>query len=72
MNFHLQNVKRTPIMVALMMGAFVATLNETLLGNALPVLMNEFQVGATTIQWLTAAYLFVVGALIPVTAFQQW
>jgi len=73
MNLHLQNVKRTPIMVALMMGAFVATLNETLLGNALPVLMNEFQVGATTIQWLTAAYLLVVGALIPVTALiQQW
>ncbi|WP_343069273.1 MDR family MFS transporter [Lysinibacillus agricola] len=73
MNLHLQNVKRTPIMVALMTGAFVATLNETLLGNALPVLMNEFQVGATTIQWLTAAYLLVVGALIPVTALiQQW
>ena len=73
MNLHLQNVKRTPIMVALMVGAFVATLNETLLGNALPVLMNEFQVGATTIQWLTAAYLLVVGALIPVTALiQQW
>ncbi len=73
MHLHLQNVKRTPIMVALMVGAFVATLNETLLGNALPVLMNEFQVRATTIQWLTAAYLLVVGALIPVTALiQQW
>ncbi|MFF2483503.1 MDR family MFS transporter [Paenibacillus sp. NPDC058071] len=69
----LQKVKRMPIMVSLMMGAFVATLNETLLGNALPVLMKEFQVGATTIQWLTAAYLLVVGALIPVTALvQQW
>lgn len=73
MNLDLQKVKRMPIMVALMMGAFVATLNETLLGNALPVLMKEFQVDATTIQWLTAAYLLVVGALIPVTALiQQW
>ncbi|MBE9918210.1 multidrug efflux MFS transporter [Paenibacillus donghaensis] len=73
MNLDLQKVKRMPIMFALMMGAFVATLNETLLGNALPVLMKEFQVGATTIQWLTAAYLLVVGALIPVTAvIQQW
>ncbi|MBG9465141.1 multidrug MFS transporter [Bacillus thuringiensis] len=73
MDLDLQKVKRMPIMVALMMGAFVATLNETLLGNALPVLMKEFQVGATTIQWLTAAYLLVVGALIPVTALiQQW
>lgn len=66
-------MKRIPIMVALMMGAFVATLDETLLGNALPVLMKEFQVSATTIQWLTAAYLLVVGALIPVTALiQRW
>lgn len=40
MNLHLQNVKRTPIMVALMIGAFVATLNETLLGNALAVLID--------------------------------
>ncbi|WP_036711502.1 MDR family MFS transporter [Paenibacillus pinihumi] len=73
MDLDLQKVKRMPIMVSLMMGAFVATLNETLLGNALPVLMKEFQVGATTIQWLTAAYLLIVGALIPVTALiQQW
>lgn len=73
MDSDLQKVKRMPIMVALMMGAFVATLNETLLGNALPVLMKEFQVSATTIQWLTAAYLLVVGSLIPVTAvIQQW
>ncbi|AZS15551.1 MDR family MFS transporter [Paenibacillus lutimineralis] len=73
MNLDLQKVKRMPIMFALMMGAFVATLNETLLGNALPVLMKEFQVGATTIQWLTSAYLLVVGALIPITAvIQQW
>lgn len=73
MNLHLQNVKRLPITVALMVGAFVATLNETLLGNTLPVLMGELQVDATTIQWLTAAYLLVVGTLIPVTAFiQQW
>ncbi|WP_144028938.1 MFS transporter, partial [Paenibacillus tyrfis] len=73
MNLDLEKVKRMPIMVALMMGAFVATLNETLLGNALPVLMKEFQVGATTIQWLTAAYLLVVGSLIPITALiQQW
>lgn len=73
MDLDLQKVKRMPIMFALMMGAFVATLNETLLGNALPVLMKEFQVGATTIQWLTAAYLLIVGALIPVTALiQQW
>ncbi|AJS60922.1 MDR family MFS transporter [Paenibacillus sp. IHBB 10380] len=73
MEIHFKNLKRTPILVALMTGAFAATLNETLLSNALTVLMGEFQVSATTIQWLSTAYLLVVGVLIPVTALiQQW
>ena len=43
----------------------VALLNETLLGNALTVLMKEFDVTASTIQWLSTAYMLVVGVLVP-------
>jgi len=69
----LQNIKRGPIMIALIVGMFVAALNETLMGNALPELMKTFGVSATTVQWLTTAYLLVVGVLVPVTAvLQQW
>ncbi|MEK3884020.1 MDR family MFS transporter [Paenibacillus sp. PL2-23] len=67
------NLKRGPIMVAMIVGMFVAALNETLMGNAFPALMASFDASATTIQWLTTAYLLVVGVLVPVTAvLQQW
>ncbi|MFF2480998.1 MDR family MFS transporter [Paenibacillus sp. NPDC058071] len=69
----LNNIKRGPIMLALIVGMFVAALNETLMGNALPELMRSFDVSATTVQWLSAAYLLIVGVLVPVTAvLQQW
>lgn len=62
----LYKIKRTPILVALVIGAFIAILSETLLSNALPELMQEFGVTASTIQWLTTAYMLVVGVLVPV------
>ncbi|QAY66919.1 DHA2 family efflux MFS transporter permease subunit [Paenibacillus protaetiae] len=69
----LSKIKRGPIVVALIIGAFVSILNETLLGNALPDLMKQFSVSASTIQWLTTAYMLVIGVLVPVTAIlQQW
>lgn len=69
----LANIKRTPIVIALIIGAFVTLLNETLLGNALKILMDELQVNEPTIQWLTTAYMLVVGVLVPITAIlQQW
>ncbi|WP_281884760.1 MDR family MFS transporter [Paenibacillus sp. YYML68] len=69
----LTSLKRGPIMVALIVGMFVAALNETLMGNAFPALMEAFGASATKVQWLTTAYLLVVGVLVPVTAvLQQW
>jgi MFS transporter, DHA2 family, lincomycin resistance protein len=69
----LKNLKRGPIMFALIVGMFVAALNETLIGNALPELMKSFGVTAATAQWLATGYMLVVGVLVPVTAvLQQW
>ncbi|OPH50002.1 multidrug MFS transporter [Paenibacillus ferrarius] len=69
----LNPIKRGPIMFALIIGMFVAALNETLMGNALPELMKSFGVSAATGQWLSTAYMLVVGVLVPVTAIlQQW
>lgn len=53
----------------LMLGAFIAILNQTLLNVAIPKLMINFNVSATTVQWLSTAYMLVNGVLIPVTAF---
>lgn len=69
----LNNIRRSPIMLALIIGMFVAALNETLMGNALPALMQSFDASATTVQWLSTAYMLVVGVLVPITAIlQQW
>ncbi|MFX3619088.1 MAG: MDR family MFS transporter [Sporolactobacillus sp.] len=69
----LSTINRTPIVISLIVGAFVSILNETLLNNALPNLMKEFSVSATTIQWLSTGFMLVVGISIPVTAvLQQW
>lgn len=69
----ISSIRHTPILIALILGAMVAFLNETLLGNALTVLMKEFDVTASTIQWLSTAYMLVVGVLVPITALlQQW
>ena len=65
--------KRGPIVAVLIIGAFVAILNETLLNIAFPDLMVEFGVEMSTIQWLSTVYMLVIGILVPVTALlQQW
>lgn len=57
------------LLIVLMAGLFLAILNQTLLNVAMPHLMTEFGVSATTIQWLTTGYMLVNGVLIPLSAF---
>ncbi len=58
-------VKRLPILISLMIGAFFSILNETLLNIAFPQLMIELNVSASTLQWLATGYMLVVGVLVP-------
>lgn len=72
-NLDLSTIKRGPIVAALIIGAFVSILNETLLNIAFPNLMEYFGITETSVQWLATAYMLVVGILVPVTALlQQW
>ncbi|WP_078412297.1 DHA2 family efflux MFS transporter permease subunit [Priestia abyssalis] len=57
------------ILSVLMIGAFIALLNNTLLNIALPSIMTDLDVGASTVQWLTTGFMLVNGVLIPTTAF---
>jgi EmrB/QacA subfamily drug resistance transporter len=57
------------ILVILMIGAFIAFLNNTLLNIALPSIMKDLAVGPTTVQWLTTGFMLVNGILVPTTAF---
>ena len=72
-NQDLGNIKRLPILISLIIGAFFSILNETLLNIAFLPLTVELNVSYPTIQWLSTGYLLVVGILIPVTALLvQW
>ncbi|WP_409299979.1 DHA2 family efflux MFS transporter permease subunit [Peribacillus sp. SCS-155] len=58
-----------PLLGVLMLGLFVVILNQTLLSVAMPHMMTDFNVAATTIQWLSTGFMLVNGALIPLSAF---
>ncbi|MDS9471370.1 MDR family MFS transporter [Sporosarcina pasteurii] len=67
------NVKVLPIMLSLIIGAFFAILNETLLNIALITLMEEFGISLTTVQWMATGFMLVMGVVIPVSALLlQW
>ena len=63
--------KKTPygIIAILFTGAFVAIFNQTLLNVALPSIMADFEIDASTAQWLVTAYMLVNGILIPASAY---
>lgn len=69
MTSDLQNKPNYGVIAILLIGAFIAMLNETLLNVALPTIMNTFEISASTVQWLSTGYMLVNGILIPVTAF---
>ncbi|WCK56819.1 DHA2 family efflux MFS transporter permease subunit [Aneurinibacillus sp. Ricciae_BoGa-3] len=58
-----------PLLSVLMLGLFLAILNQTLLNVALPHLITEFNTTTTTAQWLLTGYMLVNGVLIPLSAF---
>ncbi|REB08718.1 MFS transporter [Sporosarcina sp. BI001-red] len=60
---------RGKIIVTMMIGAFVAILNQTLLNIAIPHIMNDLNVSASTVQWLSTGYMLTNGIFIPITAF---
>ncbi|MEW9674955.1 DHA2 family efflux MFS transporter permease subunit [Lentibacillus sp. L22] len=64
-----KNIKKTPIMLVLISGAFVAILNQTLLATALPKIMEDLQLQETVVQWLQSIFMLVNGIMIPITAF---
>lgn len=67
------NAKVMPIMLSLIIGAFFAILNETLLNIALVTLMDEFSISLTTVQWMATGFMLVMAIVIPISALLlQW
>ncbi|MFJ8244766.1 DHA2 family efflux MFS transporter permease subunit [Peribacillus asahii] len=71
MDHSMKKTNRPPygIITILMIGAFIAILNNTLLNIALPSIMEDLDVDASTVQWLATGFMLVNGVLIPTTAF---
>ncbi|WP_409294693.1 DHA2 family efflux MFS transporter permease subunit [Peribacillus sp. SCS-26] len=70
-----QTLKQPParppyaILAVLMIGAFIAFLNNTLLNIALPSIMKDLDIETATVQWLTTGFMLVNGIMIPTTAY---
>lgn len=64
-----EGVSRGKILAALLFGMFIAILNQTLLNVALPKINTEFNISASTGQWLMTGFMLVNGILIPIMAY---
>jgi DHA2 family lincomycin resistance protein-like MFS transporter len=53
----------------LLVSAFVVILNETIMGVALPHLMDDLDITASAAQWLTTAFMLTMAVVIPITGF---
>jgi MFS transporter, DHA2 family, lincomycin resistance protein len=57
------------VISTLLVAAFVVILNETIMGVALPRLMTELHISASTVQWLSTAFMLTMAVVIPTTGF---
>ncbi|MDW7799059.1 hypothetical protein SCQ32_06840 [Streptococcus canis] len=51
----------------MMLGVFIALLNQTLLTTTLPGIMASFDLSLDSAQWLTTIFMLVNGIMIPVS-----
>lgn len=70
METKLNQLKPNYLLLAnVMIGAFFAILCNTLMANAIPTIMDTFDVSAASATWLTTGYMLVSGIVIPTSAF---
>ncbi|MDT0267703.1 MDR family MFS transporter [Streptomyces sp. DSM 44915] len=64
-----ESIPRSVVLVigVLLAAAFVMILNETVMGVALPRLMEDLEISAATGQWLTTAFMLTMAVVIPTT-----
>ncbi|WP_426365680.1 MDR family MFS transporter [Mammaliicoccus lentus] len=61
--------KRNLVVAVMLVSAFVAILNQTLLNTAIPEIMVHLNIDANQGQWLMTGFMLVNGVMIPATAF---
>lgn len=61
---------RNRLVINLMLVAtFVVFLNETIIGVAIPRLMEDLRIEASTAQWLSTAFMLTMAVVIPITGY---
>lgn len=61
---------RNHLVIGLLLGStFVVILNETLMGVAIPVLIESLGITASLAQWLTTAFMLTLAVVIPITGY---
>lgn len=64
------DLKQVGPLIAMLIGAaFVVVLNETIMGVALPRLMTDLAITASTAQWLSTGFMLTMAIVIPLTGF---
>ncbi|MFO3703130.1 MDR family MFS transporter [Staphylococcus felis] len=61
--------QRNIIVAVMLISAFIAILNQTLLNTALPSIMKGLNIHESTSQWLVTGFMLVNGIMIPLTAY---
>lgn len=61
--------RETRVIWLLLAAAFVAILNETTMGVAIPHLIGDLGITALAAQWLTTAFMLTMAVVIPITGF---
>lgn len=60
---------RNTLVAVLLLGAFVAVFNQTIMLTATPHLMDEFSLTENSAQWVTTIFMLINGIMIPLSAF---
>jgi EmrB/QacA subfamily drug resistance transporter len=63
------NERLGPTIAVLVFGMFVAFLNQTMINVAIPHMMTELNVSATTVQWLATGFMLANAVMIPISAY---
>ncbi|MEC0284427.1 MDR family MFS transporter [Terribacillus saccharophilus] len=66
---HVQVENRIPLIIVLMVGNFIALINETVMNVALPNIEETLGIQTTTAHWLSTGYMLTIGILIPISAY---
>lgn len=65
----LKKLERRLLVFTILLGGFLSTLTETILNNALPTIMEAFNISQSVSQWLSTGYILVVGIMMPTAAY---